>query len=81
MKHIWKIKGVIFVKKEKNAVKLQKVIFFKSLKLLTEKLHERPPIQNIQVLWYIGLNPWLWIKGFRVRFPSMPGTFVLQQGT
>ena len=23
----------------------------------------------------------LWIKGFRVRFPSMPDTFVLQQGT
>ena len=31
--------------------------------------------------WYIGVNPWLWIKGFRVRFPSMPGTFVLQQDT
>ena len=29
----------------------------------------------VEVLWYIGLNPWLWIKGFRVRFPWMPGTF------
>ena len=40
---------VDFVKKEKNAVKSQKVGFFqKSQKLLTENLHERPPIQNIQ---------------------------------
>ena len=30
---------------------------------------------NMEVPWYIGLNPWLWIKGFRVRFPSVPGTF------
>ena len=30
---------------------------------------------KVEMPWYIGLNPWLWIKGFRVRFPSMPGTF------
>ena len=35
----------------------------------------------VEVLWYIGVNPWLWIKGLRVPFPSMPGTFVLQQDT
>ena len=29
-------------------MKLQKVTFQKSQKLLTENLHERPPIQNIQ---------------------------------
>ena len=39
---------VAFVEKEKNAVKSQKVIFQKSQKLLTENIHERPPIQNIQ---------------------------------
>ena len=44
MKHIWKIK------REKNAMKSQKVIFQKSQTLLTENLHERPPIQNIQSL-------------------------------
>ena len=32
-----------FVKKEKNAVKLQKVIFQKSQKLLADNLQERPP--------------------------------------
>ena len=37
-----------FVKKEKNAVKLKKVIFQTSQKLLAENLHKRPPIQNIQ---------------------------------
>ena len=35
----------------------------------------------MEVPWYIGLNPWLWIEGLRVWFPSMPGTFVLQQDT
>ena len=39
---------VAFVEKEKYAVKSQKVIFQKSQKLLTENIHERPPIQNIQ---------------------------------
>ena len=39
---------VAFVKKEKNVVKSQKVTFQKSQKLLTENLHERPAIQNIQ---------------------------------
>ena len=34
---------------------------------------------SLEVPWYIGLNPPLWIKGLQVRFPSMPGTFVLQQ--
>ena len=29
-------------------MKLQKVTFQISQKMLTEKLHERPPIQNIQ---------------------------------
>ena len=29
-------------------MKLQKVTFQKSQKLLAENLHERPPIQNIQ---------------------------------
>ena len=47
MKHIWKIKGLLS-SKEKNAVKLQNVVFQKSQKLLTENLHKRPPIQNIQ---------------------------------
>ena len=42
---------VAFVKKEKNAVKLQKEIFQKSQKLLPENLHERSPIQNIQYLF------------------------------
>ena len=37
-----------FCQKGENVVKLQKVIFQKSHKLLTENLHERPPIQNIQ---------------------------------
>ena len=36
-----------FVKTEKN-VKLENLIFQKSQKLLTENLHEGPPIQNIQ---------------------------------
>ena len=35
----------------------------------------------VEVPWYIGVNPWLWVKGLRVRFPSMPGTFVLRQDT
>ena len=48
MKHIWKPQRIAFVKKEKNMVKLQKVTFQKSQKLLFENLHERPPIQNIQ---------------------------------
>ena len=39
---------VAFVKKENNAVKSQQVIFQQSQNLLTENLHERPPIQNIQ---------------------------------
>ena len=39
---------VAFVKKEKNSVKLQKVVFQKSHKLLAANLHEMPPIQNIQ---------------------------------
>ena len=37
-----------FVKKEKNVVKSQRVIFLKSQKLLAENLSERVPIQNIQ---------------------------------
>ena len=48
MTHIWKSKGYFCLKKEKYTVKLQKVIFPKSQKLLVENLHERPPIQNIQ---------------------------------
>ena len=61
MNHIWtqisysspieahlKNQRVVFVKKEKNAVKSQQVIFQKSQKLLAENLHKRPPIQNIQ---------------------------------
>ena len=47
MKHIWKNQGDAFAK-EKNAMKLQKVTFQKSQKLLAENLHERPHIQNIQ---------------------------------
>ena len=43
MKHIWKSKGC-FCQKEENAVKSQKVMFQKSQKVLTENLHERPPI-------------------------------------
>ena len=35
---------VAFVKKEKNAVKLQKVNFLNSQKLLAENLRERLPI-------------------------------------
>ena len=50
MKHIWKIKGFLLSKGE-NAVKVQKVLFQKSQKLLAENLHERPPIQNIQWLF------------------------------
>ena len=38
-------------------------------------------VRLVEVPWYIGVNPWLWIKGLRVRFLSMPGTFVLQQDT
>ena len=37
---------VAFAKKKKYAMKLQKVIFLKSQKLLTENLYERPPIQK-----------------------------------
>ena len=50
MKHIWKIKGLLLFKnnKEKNAMKSQRVIFLKSQKLLAENLRERAPIQNIQ---------------------------------
>ena len=33
--------------KEKNAMKLQKVIFQKSQKLLTDNLHERLLVQSI----------------------------------
>ena len=40
-----------------------------------------PPPPILEVPWYIGVNPWLWFKGLRVRFPSVPGTFVLQQDT
>ena len=43
-----KNKTVAFAKKEKNAMKSQKVTFQKSQKLLAENLHERTPIQNIQ---------------------------------
>ena len=32
---------------------------------------------TVEMPWYIGLNPW--IRWLQVRFPSMPGTFVLQQ--
>ena len=32
--------------------------------------------QPVEVPWYSGLNPWLWIKGLRVWFLLMPGTFV-----
>ena len=42
---------VAFVKKEENVVKLQKVIFQKSQKLLAENLFERAPIQNNQLLF------------------------------
>ena len=48
MKHKWKIQRAAFVKMEENAVKLHKVSFLKSQKLLTENLHEMSPIQNIQ---------------------------------
>ena len=48
MKHIWKVKSFLFAKKEKNAMKLKKVTFQKSQKLLAENLRERAPIQNIQ---------------------------------
>ena len=41
-------KRVAFVKKEKYVVKLQKVIFQKSQKLLAENFPQKPPIQNIQ---------------------------------
>ena len=65
MNHIWtlisyitpyeahlKNQRVAFVKKEKNVMKLQKVIFQKSQKLLTENLHKKQPIQNIiQFQW------------------------------
>ena len=61
MNHIWtqisysfpheahlKNQRVGFVKKEENSVKLQKVTFKKSQKLLADNLHERPPFQNFQ---------------------------------
>ena len=61
MDHIWtqirysspheahlKIQRVAYVKEERNEVKLQKVTFQNSQKLLAENLHERPPILNIQ---------------------------------
>ena len=43
-----KNQSLAFAEKERNVVKLQKVIFQKSQKLLTENLCERPLIQNIQ---------------------------------
>ena len=42
---------VAFVKKAKNVVKSQTVIFQKSQQLLAENLHKRLPIQNIQQLF------------------------------
>ena len=48
MKHILKNQRVAFVKKEKNAGKLEKVSFQNSQKLFAENLHEKLPIQNIQ---------------------------------
>ena len=36
-------------------------------------------VYYMEVQWYIDLNPWLWIKGFRVRFRSVRDTFVLQK--
>ena len=48
MKHIWKIKWLLFAKNEKNVMKLQKVTFQKSQELLAENLHEMRFIQNIQ---------------------------------
>ena len=37
------------VKKENNAVKSQKEIFWKSQKLLTKRAQQRQPIQNISI--------------------------------
>ena len=47
-KNIWKTQDFLVSKKEKNAVKSRKVIFWKSQKLLTEWAPRRQPIQNIQ---------------------------------
>ena len=46
-----------------------------------ELLNYQSLLNSLQDPWYIRLNPWLWIRGLRVRFMSMPGTFVLQQDT
>ena len=40
---------ITFAIKEKNVMKLLKVTFQKSQKLLAENLRERPPIQNISI--------------------------------
>ena len=43
-----KILKITFAKNEQNVMKLQKVTFPKSQKLLADNIRERPPIQNIQ---------------------------------
>ena len=46
--HVTNLK-ITFAIKEKNVMKLLKVTFQKSQKLLAENLRERPPIQNISI--------------------------------
>ena len=49
MTHIRKKLKISFAIKEKNVMKLLKVTFQKSQKVLAENLRERPPIQNISI--------------------------------
>ena len=56
MKHIWKKANGYFCqkKREKNAMKLQKVIFQKSQKLLTENLHETAYLEHSKAIHSIS---------------------------
>ena len=62
-----------------------KFYFFPFLKMLMvsdKAIHKAFRIHKtltVDVQWYTGLNRWLPFKGLRVWFPSLPGTFVLQQ--
>ena len=57
-------------------------IWLSPLCLRGQGVYSGDALPELEVPWYIGLNPWLWIKGLLVRFPSMPGTnFAPQQDT
>ena len=75
---VWCLSELYILTNREHAYR-DKIVWTKMCDLVFEQWLCQDAVISVRlwvvVPWYIGLNPWLWIKGLRVWFPSMPGTF------